>query len=101
MKGDRLEVIKNNGNIIAYVNDAKEYQKYLPQEDILISHKIYDDKSRKLIYKDSGVYKINPSDKDFGIYAGDICQVCRKGTLVDYGGCATCPDCGAQLKCGL
>ncbi|MBM6617317.1 vitamin B12-dependent ribonucleotide reductase [Bacillus sp. RD4P76] len=37
----------------------------------------------------------------FGSEVGDTCPVCRQGKVQDIGGCNTCTDCGAQLKCGL
>lgn len=37
----------------------------------------------------------------FGSEVGDTCPVCRKGNVKDIGGCNTCDNCNAQLKCGL
>ncbi|MBU9712224.1 vitamin B12-dependent ribonucleotide reductase [Evansella tamaricis] len=37
----------------------------------------------------------------YGSEVGDTCPVCRKGTVEDIGGCNTCTNCNAQLKCGL
>lgn len=37
----------------------------------------------------------------YGSEVGDTCPVCRKGTVEDIGGCNTCTNCSAQLKCGL
>lgn len=95
-----MEEIIHEGHTLQYVKEKKNIQNFMPQDDILISHKIKDG-YRKLIYQNSGVYIIKEVNKDYGVYAGNICQVCRKGVLVDYGGCATCPECNAQLKCGL
>ncbi|QJT70368.1 ribonucleotide reductase of class II [Microcystis phage MaeS] len=36
-----------------------------------------------------------------GSEAGDTCPMCRQGTVREHGGCNTCDNCGAQLKCGL
>lgn len=36
-----------------------------------------------------------------GTNIGDICPLCTAGVLQPSGGCATCPSCGSQLKCGL
>lgn len=36
-----------------------------------------------------------------GSEVGNTCPVCRKGTVEEMGGCNTCTNCGAQLKCGL
>ncbi len=40
-------------------------------------------------------------DRKFGIKIGDICPLCKEGTMVDSGGCSTCNNCSSQLKCGL
>jgi ribonucleoside-diphosphate reductase alpha chain len=40
-------------------------------------------------------------DRKIGIHPGDICPLCKEGTMVDSGGCNTCSNCNAQLKCGL
>ena len=32
---------------------------------------------------------------------GDTCPICRLGTVLDLGGCNTCNNCAAQLKCGI
>lgn len=37
----------------------------------------------------------------FGTEVGETCPICRKGTVEDIGGCNTCTNCNAQLKCGL
>lgn len=37
----------------------------------------------------------------YGSDIGDTCPICRKGTVIDAGGCNTCNNCGVQLKCGL
>jgi len=36
-----------------------------------------------------------------GSEIGDTCPVCRKGQVKEIGGCNTCDNCNAQLKCGL
>ena len=36
-----------------------------------------------------------------GSEVGNTCPVCRQGTVEEIGGCNTCTNCGAQLKCGL
>ena len=49
--------------------------------------------------------KINPSksklDRNIGAEIGDLCPICLEGTVEDIGGCHTCTNCNAQLKCGL
>ena len=36
-----------------------------------------------------------------GSELGNTCPVCRKGQVHEIGGCNTCDNCNAQLKCGL
>lgn len=40
-------------------------------------------------------------DKTYGTEIGDWCPICKKGQVEDLGGCHSCTNCGAQLKCGL
>jgi len=40
-------------------------------------------------------------DRNIGIEVGDICPICLEGTVEEIGGCNTCTNCNAQLKCGL
>lgn len=40
-------------------------------------------------------------DTVYGSDIGDTCPICRKGTVEDIGGCNTCTNCSAQLRCGL
>ena len=48
---------------------------------------------------------INPArtkaNRNIGVEIGDICPICLEGTVEDIGGCNTCTNCNAQLKCGL
>lgn len=40
-------------------------------------------------------------DREVGVEVGDICPICTEGVVEDIGGCNTCTNCSAQLKCGL
>ncbi|WP_342252590.1 vitamin B12-dependent ribonucleotide reductase [Spiroplasma endosymbiont of Amphibalanus improvisus] len=40
-------------------------------------------------------------DRSVGIKIGDLCPICREGTVLFRGGCATCNNCNAQLKCDV
>jgi ribonucleoside-diphosphate reductase alpha chain len=40
-------------------------------------------------------------DRNIGVEPGDICPICMEGTVENIGGCHTCTNCNAQLKCGL
>ncbi|MDD4000065.1 MAG: vitamin B12-dependent ribonucleotide reductase [Bacilli bacterium] len=41
------------------------------------------------------------ANRNIGTEIGDICPICLEGTVEDIGGCNTCTNCNAQLKCGL
>ncbi len=47
------------------------------------------------------IHELEKTDVTIGSEVGDTCPVCRKGTVEDIGGCNTCTNCNAQLKCGL
>ncbi|MBA4535791.1 vitamin B12-dependent ribonucleotide reductase [Bacillus aquiflavi] len=44
---------------------------------------------------------LRSTDVTIGSEVGNTCPVCRKGKVEEMGGCNTCTNCGAQLKCGL
>lgn len=44
---------------------------------------------------------VRATDVTYGSEIGDHCPICRVGKVVEAGGCNTCDNCGAQLKCGL
>lgn len=47
------------------------------------------------------ILDLEATDVNVGNEIGDTCPICRIGTVEDLGGCNTCDNCGAQLKCGL
>jgi ribonucleoside-diphosphate reductase alpha chain len=47
------------------------------------------------------INEIRSTDVTYGNEVGETCPICRKGEIIDAGGCNTCSNCGAQLKCGL
>ncbi|MFB4164582.1 vitamin B12-dependent ribonucleotide reductase [Alteribacillus sp. JSM 102045] len=57
-------------------------------------------KENKVVLVDT-IKDIRSTTINFGNEIGDTCPVCREGTVEDMGGCNTCTNCGAQLKCGL
>lgn len=40
-------------------------------------------------------------DRNIGVEVGELCPICLEGTVENLGGCHTCTNCNAQLKCGL
>lgn len=47
------------------------------------------------------IQDLRSTNVTIGSEVGNTCPVCRKGTVEELGGCNTCTNCGAQLKCGL
>jgi ribonucleoside-diphosphate reductase alpha chain len=47
------------------------------------------------------INEVRSTDVTYGNEVGETCPICRKGEIIDAGGCNTCSNCGAQLKCGL
>ncbi|AIY05307.1 ribonucleotide-diphosphate reductase subunit alpha [Planococcus sp. PAMC 21323] len=47
------------------------------------------------------IQDLRSTNVTIGSEVGDTCPVCRKGTVEEMGGCNTCTNCNAQLKCGL
>lgn len=57
----------------------------------------------KVVAKDKDELNQNRSkaNRNIGIEIGDICPICNEGTVEDIGGCNTCTNCNAQLKCDV
>lgn len=47
------------------------------------------------------IQDIRSTNVTIGSEVGNTCPVCRQGTVTEMGGCNTCTNCNAQLKCGL
>lgn len=47
------------------------------------------------------IQDIRSTNVTIGSEVGNTCPVCRQGTVQEMGGCNTCTNCNAQLKCGL
>ena len=45
--------------------------------------------------------KGHTDDVIYGSEIGETCPICRQGIVEDIGGCNTCTNCSAQLRCGL
>lgn len=50
---------------------------------------------------ESQIHLRTKAGRNIGIEIGEICPICLEGTVEDLGGCHTCTNCNAQLKCGL
>lgn len=59
-----------------------------------------EDTQPKVVLVDT-INELRSTNVTIGSEVGDTCPVCRKGEVKEIGGCNTCTNCGAQLKCGL
>lgn len=55
---------------------------------------------QKVVLVDT-IADLRSTDVTIGSEVGNTCPVCRKGQVKEIGGCNTCTNCNAQLKCGL
>ena len=61
---------------------------------------LLEEEPKKVVLVDT-IQDLRTTSVKIGSEIGDTCPVCRKGTVEDIGGCNTCTNCNAQLKCGL
>ncbi len=61
----------------------------------------FDEERKPRVVLMDTVHELKKTKVTIGSEVGDTCPVCRKGTVEDIGGCNTCTNCNAQLKCGL
>ena len=64
------------------------------------SLQLEDDGKKKVVLVDT-INELRSTKVTIGSEVGNTCPVCRKGEVQELGGCNTCTNCGAQLKCGL
>lgn len=60
-----------------------------------------DDVVKKPVVLVETIQDLRSTNVQYGCEVGNTCPVCRVGEVKEIGGCNTCTDCGAQLKCGL
>lgn len=59
------------------------------------------DKEKQHVVLVETISDLRSTDVTIGNEVGNTCPICRKGKVKEIGGCNTCTNCGAQLKCGL
>lgn len=71
-------------------------------EQIQLELKTDDDKEKEpKVFMLNTIAELSSTSVTFGSEVGETCPVCRNGTVRDMGGCNTCDQCNASLKCGL
>jgi ribonucleoside-diphosphate reductase alpha chain len=69
-----------------------------PEEEPIVNDA---EKSEQHVVILDTIQDVRSTSVKIGNEVGDTCPICRKGTIEEIGGCNTCTNCGAQLKCGL
>ncbi len=85
--------------------DSEEISLF-PNDDDLQEARVIDDSDelQELVEKAHEEHRLQRGDTDDVVYGsdvGDTCPICRQGIVEDIGGCNTCTNCNAQLRCGL
>ncbi|MCM3566642.1 vitamin B12-dependent ribonucleotide reductase [Neobacillus mesonae] len=62
---------------------------------------MFDEKEKQHVVLVDTISDLRSTNVTIGSEVGNTCPVCRKGEVEEIGGCNTCTNCGAQLKCGL
>ncbi|MYL53552.1 vitamin B12-dependent ribonucleotide reductase [Pontibacillus yanchengensis] len=86
-----------------YVDGSRDAQVLtLKAEDNQVEEQqeLFENEQPKVVLMDT-VHELDKTDVTIGSEVGNTCPVCREGKIQDVGGCNTCMNCGAQLKCGL
>ncbi|MCF7926236.1 MAG: vitamin B12-dependent ribonucleotide reductase [Candidatus Izimaplasma sp.] len=90
-----------DSQVLSLSRDDKETVKHPKQVDIEeLGVELEEEKKQPKETKVKGKRK-DRQDRNIGVEAGDICPICLEGTVEKIGGCHTCTNCNAQLKCGL
>jgi ribonucleoside-diphosphate reductase alpha chain len=68
--------------------------------DEIIESKTSKNRIEEIIQKHADIPS-NKQGREIGVEVGSTCPICKEGVVEDLGGCNTCTNCNAQLKCGL
>jgi len=90
-----------DSQVLTLSKEDKEHARTPKQVDIAeLGVDVEEEKKEKKETKTKGL-RADRQDRNIGVEAGDICPICLEGTVEEFGGCNTCTNCNAQLKCGL
>ncbi|WP_141604182.1 vitamin B12-dependent ribonucleotide reductase [Terrilactibacillus laevilacticus] len=88
-----------DGSRDAQVLTLKSEESAGEQTELDLTFDEHDDKPK--VYLVDTITELESTNVTIGSEVGNTCPVCRQGEVRDIGGCNTCDNCGAQLKCGL
>ncbi len=84
-----------DSQVLTLSNDEENNWDQMSTEDFGIEVKKTQEEEKKTDLR------ADRQDRNIGVEVGDICPICLEGIVEEIGGCNTCTNCNAQLKCGL
>lgn len=85
-----------------YVDGSRDSQVLtLKAEENTLEEQRYEKKQKQHVVLVDTINDLRSTSVTIGSEVGNTCPVCRTGTVEEIGGCNTCTNCNAQLKCGL
>src|SRR5690625_1479695 len=83
-----------------YVDGSRDSQVLTLKADEEAEEEEFERKEPKVLIVDT-IQELGSTDASVGSEVGDTCPICQEGEVIEAGGCNTCTNCKAQLKCGL
>ncbi|MFC0296935.1 vitamin B12-dependent ribonucleotide reductase [Geobacillus jurassicus] len=90
-----------DGSRDAQVLTLKAEENRIEEQLELIPEETEEETKKRAVVLVDTIQDVRATDVTIGSEIGNICPICREGTVEEIGGCNTCTNCGAQLKCGL
>ncbi|MED3667631.1 vitamin B12-dependent ribonucleotide reductase [Geobacillus kaustophilus] len=90
-----------DGSRDAQVLTLKAEENQIEEQLELLPEELEEKETKRPIVLVDTIQDVRATDVTIGSEIGNICPICREGTIEEIGGCNTCTSCGAQLKCGL
>ncbi|WP_018923806.1 vitamin B12-dependent ribonucleotide reductase [Salsuginibacillus kocurii] len=89
-----------DGSRDAQVLTLQAEEEEVEQTELIDPEQFEEEDKQKVVLVDT-IKDLRSTTVNVGNELGDTCPVCREGDVQDIGGCNTCTNCGAQLKCGI
>ncbi|AGE23007.1 putative ribonucleoside-diphosphate reductase [Geobacillus sp. GHH01] len=90
-----------DGSRDAQVLTLKAEENRIEEQLELLPEELEEKETKRPVVLVDTIQDVRATDVTIGSEIGNICPICREGTIEEIGGCNTCTSCGAQLKCGL
>lgn len=90
-----------DGSRDAQVLTLKAEENQIEEQLELLPEELEEKETKRPVVLVDTIQDVRATDVTIGSEIGNICPICREGTVEEIGGCNTCTSCGAQLKCGL